>query len=116
MTPDPNADPLTFERLVLLGVAPGWRGLEIAGGGGSVVRWLADRVGPHGAVAATDVDDLLAPGDYDLVHSRAVARVFVDAMLADVTPAARAGAARPRARSRRSPAPRRGRSRPARRA
>jgi len=89
-----DADPTTFERLARLGIAPGWRCLEVAAGGGSVARWLAQRVGREGGVTATDLDtrflealelpknvevrrhdvlsDPLEPGGYDLVHSRAL--------------------------------------------
>jgi SAM-dependent methyltransferase len=49
-------DPLTFGRLAALGAGPGWRCLEVGTGGGSVARWLADRVGPAGRVLATDLD------------------------------------------------------------
>ncbi len=38
-----------------LGVAPGWRCLEVGAGGGSMVEWMAKRVGPEGWVLATDV-------------------------------------------------------------
>ncbi len=41
-------DPVTFEVLARLGVGPGWRCADVAAGGGSVARWLADRVGPPG--------------------------------------------------------------------
>lgn len=49
-------DPLTTGRLEALGVGPGWRCLDVGGGGGSVARWLAERVGPTGSVTVTDVD------------------------------------------------------------
>jgi SAM-dependent methyltransferase len=49
-------DPLTFQRLTSLGVGAGWRCLEVGTGGGSVARWLAERVGPAGHVLATDLD------------------------------------------------------------
>jgi ubiquinone/menaquinone biosynthesis C-methylase UbiE len=39
-----------------VGVAAGWRCLEVGGGGGSVARWLAERVGPAGHVLCTDID------------------------------------------------------------
>jgi SAM-dependent methyltransferase len=75
-----------------LGLAPGWRVLEIGAGGGSLARWLADEVGPTGEVTATDIDlqfvgeqpahvtllghdiavDPLPAGHFDLVHARAV--------------------------------------------
>ncbi len=38
-----------------LGIAPGWRCLEVGAGGGSMVEWTAGRVGPKGHVLATDV-------------------------------------------------------------
>ena len=85
-------DPVTFERHRAVGVAPGWRCLEVGAGGGSVARWLAETVGPDGLVVATDIDtsflgDLRAPIDvrrhdiltdpielraYDLVHCRSL--------------------------------------------
>ncbi|HEY7268022.1 MAG TPA: methyltransferase [Solirubrobacterales bacterium] len=85
-------DPLTERRLESAGVAPGWRALEIGAGRGSVASWLAARVGESGRVVATDIDtslledrrdprvevvrhDVLVdelPGDFDLVHCRAV--------------------------------------------
>jgi SAM-dependent methyltransferase len=48
-------DAATFARLAETGVTRGWRCLEIGSGGGSVARWLADRVAPDGEVVATDV-------------------------------------------------------------
>jgi SAM-dependent methyltransferase len=42
-----------FERL---GVREGWNVLMVAGGGGSLVEWMAQRVGPTGRVVATDLD------------------------------------------------------------
>jgi SAM-dependent methyltransferase len=86
-------DPLTFGRLAALGVGPGWRCLEVGAGGGSVARWLADRVGARGHVLATDLDlrwtdageranlelrrhdvtvDPLPPAAFDLVFARLV--------------------------------------------
>jgi SAM-dependent methyltransferase len=84
-------DPITTRSLDAIGVAPGWRCLEVGGGGGSVTRMLCERVGPTGRVAAVDLDtrfldelghpnldvhrrDVEAdglPGDgYDLIHTR----------------------------------------------
>jgi SAM-dependent methyltransferase len=84
-------DPMTARSLDCIGVEPGWRCLELGGGGGSVTRMLCDRVGPEGRVAAVDLDtrflgeidadnlevyrqNLITdglPGDaYDLVHAR----------------------------------------------
>jgi SAM-dependent methyltransferase len=84
-------DPGTTARLAALGVGPGWRCLELGAGGGSITRWLCDRVGPTGLVTAVDLEpkfveadprdnleihrrDILAdgvPGEgYDLIHTR----------------------------------------------
>ena len=41
-------DPSTFRHMAALGLAPGWRCWEVGAGGSSVVRFLADRVGPEG--------------------------------------------------------------------
>lgn len=87
-------DPLTAAQLDELGVAAGWRCLEVGAGTGSVARLLADRVGPGGRVLAIDIDarflapdsgvrpyDVLQhnildgppePGAFDLVHTRLV--------------------------------------------
>jgi len=86
-------DPTTTGRLAALGVGPGARCLELGAGGGSIARWLCDRVGPTGHVTATDLDtrwldaldrpnltvvrhDLLTdefpPGSFDVIHARAV--------------------------------------------
>ena len=84
-------DPVTVERFEVVGVARGWRCLEVGGGGGSIARWLCERVGAEGRVVATDLDtrfldeidasnlevrrhdilkDDLEPESFDLVHSR----------------------------------------------
>ena len=84
-------DPMTTRSLDAIGVKPGWRCLELGGGGGSVTRILCDRVGPGGRVAAVDLDTRFLeeieadnldvhscnvltdgiPGDaYDLAHAR----------------------------------------------
>lgn len=49
-------DPATTRRLDGLGVGLGWRCLEVGAGGGSIARWLGDRVGPAGSVLAVDLD------------------------------------------------------------
>jgi len=87
------SDPRTIRRLEMLGVAEGWKCLEIGAGGGSIARWLAERVGPTGTVVATDintrflrelnlpnleirqhdiVNDHLEVEAYHLVHARTV--------------------------------------------
>src|SRR2546429_1997362 len=86
-------DPGTIRVFETIGVSKGWRCLEVGGGGGSVTRWLAERVGPDGHVLATDlntrfleeidapnlevrvhdvVSEPLDPDAFDLVHSRDV--------------------------------------------
>jgi SAM-dependent methyltransferase len=83
----------TQRHLDAIGVAAGWRCLEVGGGGGSIARWLAERVGPTGHVLVTDIDarhlrfggipevevrvhdiaqDPLPPASFDLVHARLV--------------------------------------------
>ena len=84
-------DPGTSRYLNQIGVAPGWRCLEVAAGAGSVARELAARVGDEGSVLATDLDlkflqdvnlpnvevrkhdiinDPLPADSFDLVHAR----------------------------------------------
>ncbi len=86
-------DPSTFRHLDRLGLGPGWRCWEVGAGGTSVVRHLAERVGPAGHVLATDIDVAWAGaavgpnvgvlehdvasgpppgGPFDLVHARLV--------------------------------------------
>ncbi len=88
-----RADPRTIRQLEALGVSAGWQCLEIGGGGGSITKWLCQRVGTSGRVVATDintrflealdfqnlevrshniVEDELEQGAFDLVHTRAV--------------------------------------------
>jgi SAM-dependent methyltransferase len=55
-------DPITTARLAETGVADGWHCLEVGAGGGSVARWLADRVAPTGSVLATDIKPNHIPG------------------------------------------------------
>jgi SAM-dependent methyltransferase len=83
-------------------VQRGWRCLEVGAGRGSMVAWLADRVGPAGCVVATDVDvtylrrldlpnveirrhdilddslDRLEPGSFDVVCSRLMVHHLID--------------------------------------
>lgn len=84
-------DPGTLQQCDRLGVAAGWRCLDVGAGTGSLARQLARRVAPTGHVTALDVDtrfleplaaehlDVVQsdvtrdelPGDpYDLVHAR----------------------------------------------
>jgi ubiquinone/menaquinone biosynthesis C-methylase UbiE len=84
----------TMRHLSERGLGPGWRCLEVGAGGGSIARWLAERVGPEGHVLATDIDtrcldglqdanlevrchdigtDPLTPeASFDLIHARLV--------------------------------------------
>ena len=86
-------DTWTVRQLETIGVAEGWRCLEVGGGGGSIGRRLADLVGPTGHVTITDIDpawidretpvnvevlvhdiaaDPLPESAFDLVHARLV--------------------------------------------
>jgi SAM-dependent methyltransferase len=86
-------DPGTKAVIGSLGIASGWRCLEIGAGRGSIARWLAETVGSEGDVLATDIStlhlqglaepnlevrrhDILTdplPSDhFDLVHARLV--------------------------------------------
>lgn len=90
---DAGLDENTQAHLSALGIAAGWRCLEVGAGSGSIARWMAERVGAHGYVLATDIDtrwiqgnglsqlevqrhdviaDPLAQGEFDLVHARLV--------------------------------------------
>jgi SAM-dependent methyltransferase len=85
-------DPSSIEHIERIGIARGWRCLEVGGGCGSIASWLAEGVGPQGHVVVTDVDtrfleglherlevrrhdiatDPLEESSFDLVHARAV--------------------------------------------
>ena len=86
-------DSISTGLLERIGVPVGARCLEIGAGGGSIARWLADRVGPAGHVVAVDLDtrwfrhdgssqievrevDLVTgpipEGPWDLIHERLV--------------------------------------------
>jgi SAM-dependent methyltransferase len=92
-------DPGSIRHLAALGVSAGWRCLEVGGGGGSIARWLCQRVGPSGHVVATDLDvrflaaldepnldvrqhditrDSLPEGAVDLAHARFVLEHLAD--------------------------------------
>jgi ubiquinone/menaquinone biosynthesis C-methylase UbiE len=51
-----GGDPSTVASLTSIGVKEGWRCLEIGAGGGSIARWLCERVGSRGSVVATDLE------------------------------------------------------------
>ncbi|MEU9534396.1 methyltransferase domain-containing protein [Streptomyces sp. NPDC048213] len=86
-------DPVTFRHVDQVGIGSGMRCWEVGAGGPSVPLGLAERVGPDGAVVATDIDvswtegiaggviEVLAhdvaadpppEGGFDLVHARLV--------------------------------------------
>lgn len=86
-----SLDPGTTRHMESIGVGPGWTCLEVAGGGGSITKWLCGRVGPNGKVLATDINtrfldalaepnlevrrhdvtmDELPEQTFDLIHSR----------------------------------------------
>jgi 2-polyprenyl-3-methyl-5-hydroxy-6-metoxy-1,4-benzoquinol methylase len=89
---DPGSQALLDE----LGIGPGWRCLEVGAGGGSMMRWMAER-GVH--VTAVDIDtrfieqfasdaievrrvdlrtDELPQSEFDLVHARLVLEHLTD--------------------------------------
>jgi SAM-dependent methyltransferase len=106
-------DPGTIGRLEQLGVAAGWRCLEVGAGRGSIARWLAERVTSTGSVVAVDIDprfltdmpeivqvraldireDEIEAGHYDLVHCRALLMHMPDpaAVLSSMANALRPG-------------------------
>ena len=84
-------DPASVAWLTRLGISDGWRCLDVGAGGGSVARWMAERVGANGTVVAADMDtrflraldlpnveirqldileDDIETDHYDLVHAR----------------------------------------------
>ena len=86
-----ECDPMTIRHLTGIGVAEGWRCMDVGAGAGSIVRWLRDHVGASGHVVAADIDtrfledlsggnvevrrlditqDELDADAYDLIHCR----------------------------------------------
>jgi SAM-dependent methyltransferase len=86
-------DTRTTHHLLGRGLGLGWHCLEVGGGGGSIGRWLSERVGDAGRVLVTDIDpgfldslrlprlevvrhditrDPLPERAFDLVHTRMV--------------------------------------------
>jgi SAM-dependent methyltransferase len=92
------SDPFTISHFDAIGVATGWRCLEVGAGAGSIASWLGTRVSPTGSVLATDINvdglgDLpgnvevrqhdiahqeLEPGVFDLAHCRFVLNHLAD--------------------------------------
>ncbi|HEY2601255.1 MAG TPA: methyltransferase domain-containing protein [Thermoleophilaceae bacterium] len=105
-------DPQTLRSCERLGLAEGWRCLDIGAGTGSLAELLAERVGPAGLIVALDIDvRFLAPlanpvlqiqqadvrseplpGGFDLVHARLVLEHLPER---ESVLAAMAGAAQP---------------------
>ena len=86
-------DPASRRRLGATGLTSGWRCLEVGPGAGSLMRWMADKVGPSGHICAVDLSTkfLTAPqpshvevqqadirtvplsaASFDLIHARYV--------------------------------------------
>jgi ubiquinone/menaquinone biosynthesis C-methylase UbiE len=55
-------DPITTGQMENLGISKGWSCLEVGGGGGSVSRWLSEKVGREGRVLVTDINPLFLTG------------------------------------------------------
>jgi len=86
-------DNYSIACLTAIGVASGWRCLEVGAGAGSIARWLCERVTSRGSVVATDLEtsflekieatnlevrrhditlDSLEDETFDLIHARKV--------------------------------------------
>ncbi len=106
-------DPMERVRIDHLGIAPGWRCLELGCGNGSIAEFLAERVAPAGHVVASDLDlsfitnlqkpclevrrinlleDPIEPAAYDFVVARALLhhlaspRLALERMMAALKP------------------------------
>lgn len=64
-------------QLRSLGLAEGWRCLEVGAGAGHLTEWLCEQVGPSGQVVATDLDtrflEALEIGNLEVRHHDIVA-------------------------------------------
>jgi tRNA A58 N-methylase Trm61 len=49
-------DPSSRRRIVAAGIKPGAVCLEVGAGAGSLMRWMAQQVGPSGRVTAVDIN------------------------------------------------------------
>lgn len=78
-------DRITTARLAATGVADGWHCLEVGTGGGSVARWLAERVAPTGSVLGTDIK--LPDSDEDPRESVSNLTFVVHDIIVDPLPA-----------------------------
>lgn len=106
-------DPGTKRQMHDVGIADGWRVLEVGAGTGTLAAWLREQTGSGGQVVFTDLDvrhlgaaadlgvrvlqhDILSgppeAGAFDLVHARAVVewigdrQTALEAMVAALTP------------------------------
>jgi ubiquinone/menaquinone biosynthesis C-methylase UbiE len=109
-------DPATKRRALAAGVKRGDRCLEAGAGRGSIVRWLAEVVGPAGSVVAVDINtrfldklsaanievrkldivaDPLPEGSFDFIHARLLLMHLPerDRVLASLVSALRPGGA-----------------------
>ncbi|MBK8574468.1 MAG: methyltransferase domain-containing protein [Elusimicrobia bacterium] len=72
-------DPASRRRILSAGVKEGARCLEVGAGAGSVMRWLAEKVGPSGRVTAVDINTRFLdtpPANVDVVAGDIRALVF----------------------------------------
>jgi SAM-dependent methyltransferase len=105
-------DPTTRATLAPL-IRPGWHCCDVGSGAGTVVAWLAERVGDEGRVLSLDVDTRFQPpaihpvevreadvtvepigdAEFDLVHARGVLQHLAqrDAVLAAMVAATKPG-------------------------
>lgn len=63
-------DPTSRRRILMAGLKGDSRCLEVGAGAGSVMRWLAEQVGPSGHVTAVDINPRFldkAPDNVDVV-------------------------------------------------
>lgn len=85
-------DRQSARHLETLGIAEGWRCLDVGAGAGTLAQWMAHRVGSSGRVLATDIDTRFQPegsgnldvqrhdvvkeelplAAFDLIHARGV--------------------------------------------
>ncbi len=84
-------DPVSIRHLETIGIAKGWKCLEVGAGAGSIAQWLSIQAGPGGNIVATDLNprflqkmsipqveirrhdimnDPLESDHYDVVHCR----------------------------------------------
>jgi SAM-dependent methyltransferase len=65
-------DPNTRTTLLEIGLGPGWSCCDVGSGAGTIVEWMADRVGPTGRVVSIDVDTRFQPPSREHVDVRVV--------------------------------------------